>query len=223
MGEGWGWVAPGAGPGLRGAGRKVAGLSRTQAFHSLSPGKQVRLWMGRRESGGLHLFLCHCSLAGKEMTAGVSRPGAAATSLLHSTCPALGLQASFRPRFSSPMASAMPLSLALCWRLVPLPLHLLSTVSPHSHTPGRLNTEELGNAYVVDTRGREDRRAPSCLGSPSQPLPPSEEGRGGPVPVRVQQSVSLTHLQTFDKAPFGAKAPSQLPTAFSDASAEAAL
>lgn len=55
--------------------------------------------------------------------------GAAVTSLLLPTCPALGLRASLRPRFSPPLASAMPLSLALCWALVPLALHPLCSLT----------------------------------------------------------------------------------------------
>lgn len=51
---------------------------------------------------------------------------------------------------------------------------------------------------------------------PSHPLvKKGEEGGGSPnlyVPVPIQQR---SHLQTFSKAPFGAKAPSQPPIAFS--------
>lgn len=183
------------------------------------------------------MFLCHCSLAGKEMTAGVSCLTAATTSLLRTTCPALGLQASFRLRFSPPFGfcHASPLGSVLDPRPTPPPPTVHCT--PHSHTPGRLNTEELSNAYLVDTRGREDRKrsrlgmkwSSQWLGAAARPhthpflpwvTPPPQvkKGRERSPHACPCTAVSLTHLQTFGKASFGAKAPSQLPTTFSDAS-----
>lgn len=81
--------------------------SRRSAFHSLSPGKASACGQRGGKAEGLHLFLSHCSPVGKEMTAGVSRSGAASTFLLCHTCPArpcpaLGPRSGFRPRFSLP-------------------------------------------------------------------------------------------------------------------------
>lgn len=72
------------------AGRKGASALQGSGFPFAQPREGQCAW-GRRggKAEGLHLFLSHCSLAGKEMTTGVSRSGAASTFLLCHTCLAL--------------------------------------------------------------------------------------------------------------------------------------
>lgn len=106
------------------------------AFHSLSLGKPARLWTRRRESGGLRLFLSHCSLARKEMTAGVSHPGAA----LHPGFGTPALPWSCRPagQFQGQVLTPLHLGHASfpgsVLPLISFPLHLLYIVPPSSHS-----------------------------------------------------------------------------------------
>lgn len=98
----------GRGPGLgcpaRWAGRRVPdGAGPRLSIRSAGEASVLRT--RRRESGRPHLFLSHCSLAGKEMTAGVSHPGALTPALRCVCLQARGL--------SLPPASG----LAQCWPL----------------------------------------------------------------------------------------------------------
>lgn len=98
----------GRGPGLgcpaRWAGRRVPdGAGPRLSIRSAGEASVLRT--RRWESGRPHLFLSHCSLAGKEMTAGVSHPGALTPALRCVCLQARGL--------SLPPASG----LAQCWPL----------------------------------------------------------------------------------------------------------
>lgn len=109
------------------AGRKAPG----SGFPFAQPG-EASAADRERESGGLRLFLSHCSLARKEMTAGVSHPWAA----LHPcfVTPALpGAAASFRPRLSRLGLYGAPFP-GSARPLVPLHLHSLSTVPASSRS-----------------------------------------------------------------------------------------
>lgn len=167
-GGSWGWVAPRLVLGSGEQGGRTLGPPglRLSIRSALSLGKPACLWTWRREKWRAAfvfepLFFGWKGNDGRgQLSSGCSNvrlQPLAVISLLGTACPALGLRASLWPRFSLPSASAMPLSLALCWPLVPLPLHLLSTVPPHSHTPGTLATEVISKAYVVNTGIREDR------------------------------------------------------------------
>lgn len=107
-GERAGRALSGRGPGLgcpaRWAGRRVPdGAGPRLSIRSAGEASVLRT--RRWESGRPHLFLSHCSLAGKEMTAGVSHPGALTPALRCVCLQARGL--------SLPPASG----LAQCWPL----------------------------------------------------------------------------------------------------------
>lgn len=136
-GAGWGWVAPRAG---RAEGcRAVLG----SGFPFAQLGKRACPWTGRRESGRPHLFLSHCSLAGKEMTVGVSHPGA--------LTPAL--------RWGCLQAPCLCHASRLGSVLAPRPTPSPPTVhcAPSLSSSVRLNTEGLSNAYMVDKLGGKDK------------------------------------------------------------------
>lgn len=135
------------GPGSLGAPESRAEGSQRPSGFRLSirsaPGKQASARVDGKagKAEGLHLFLSHCSLAGKEMTAGVTRSGAASHS--GSVTPALpwGCSPVSSPGSHSSRPRPWPLSLALCWRLSFSLLNPLSIVPPVSQIPGRFNTE----------------------------------------------------------------------------------
>lgn len=86
---------------------------------------------GRRPRDGLRLFLSHCSLVPKEMTAGVSLPPGRRPPRPGSAAPAL-------PSPAWPVAPAQALPSR---PLVPLPLGTLSPPPPPGARPGRVNRE----------------------------------------------------------------------------------
>lgn len=146
----------GRGPGLGCPARWAGGRVPDGAGPRLSirsAGEASVLRTRRWESGRPHLFLSHCSLAGKEMT-GRGQPSGCSH-----TCPAVCLP-----------AGPGPLTAPCLWPCsvlapVPLPLRLLPTVCAPSHLPGRPNTEGLSNASVVDKLGGQDRE---CSGHGGQ-------------------------------------------------------